>query len=68
MYILEERKQKYKKSAAGIRTHVIVALSVVDKIVKLADNSRTTEPLIMALLLSQHKLINWLTEQLHVKP
>ena len=27
-----------------------------------------TEPLIMALLLSQHKLINWLTEQLHVKP
>jgi len=26
-----------------------------------------TEPLIMALLLSQHKLINWLTEGLDIK-
>jgi hypothetical protein len=26
-----------------------------------------TEPLIMALLLSQHKMIKWLTEQLYVK-
>jgi nucleotide-binding universal stress UspA family protein len=37
---LEERKQKYKKSVVRIRTHVLLGLSVVDKIVKFADENK----------------------------
>jgi nucleotide-binding universal stress UspA family protein len=37
MDMLEERKQKYKKSSVSIRTHVLIG-SPVDKIIEFADD------------------------------